>query len=76
MVNAVMVVSDVNRTKRDKQPSSHPYSKRKKSERPFSEAFSSAAQECDDVPLSCITTIYDSDCRMQNFFYQPKEYHY
>lgn len=76
MVNAVMVVSEIGRTKRDRQPSSRSYPKQKKTERSFSETLENAAQEYDAVPLHCLTTIYGRDSKMQNFFYQPREYHY
>lgn len=76
MVNAVMMVSEVSRTKRDRQSSSHPYPRRKKSERSFSATLEHAAQEYEAVPLHCLTTVYGRDSKMQNFFYEPREYHY
>lgn len=76
MVNAVMMVSEAGRTRRDKQPSSHSYPRRKKPEQSFSTTLEHAAQEYEDVPLHYLTTVYGRDSKMQNFFYQPREYHY
>lgn len=76
MVNAVMAVSETGRTKRDRQPSSHSYPKSKKSELSFSATLEHAAAEYETVPLHYMTNVYGRDCKMQNFFYQPREYHY
>lgn len=76
MVNAVMAVSEIGRTKRDRQPSSHPYPRRRKSGQSFSTTLESAAQDHEPVPLHYLTTVYGRDSKMQNFFYQPREYHY
>lgn len=76
MVHSVMAVPTAKKVKRDDNRSSHSNTKDKNENKLFAAILEETTQQSEPAPMSCQTTLYNRDSRMQNFHYQTREYHY
>ncbi len=78
MVNSVLAVSTIGKTKHDDVKSDHSLQERKQmnSNPLFSQILQEEVEEQRSASLNCHTLTYGQDSRLHAFEYQKREYHY
>lgn len=76
MVTSVAAVSGVPKAKHDQQRGAYSDSKKKDTEKLFASILEGSVQENRAKAMDCRTITYGRDSKVQDFFYQTREYRY
>ncbi len=76
MVNSVMAVPLVGKTRREQERAYEYHIKRDGGAETFARVLDESVERLADAPTQCHTITYGRDSQIRQFLYQTREYHY